>query len=351
MTKEELKKGFLKKSSYAQAHSELWDGCCMIFVYNSVTNCQSGDLHISECVYDDEVALIEDAFHAFHKLPFLKFDDEETFISQAPLLRKQYENIYVYSMAQNLEGVGRRALIPLICEYYGFINIASDARSSILGGDKELMHTLLAKFVPQPDRIFLTTLKQEEIVQFFIRHPICLIKPNSESASIGIQRIELHSDADINSAMEFIKEKLKLYKKIILEEFIVGQEIECTVIPWGNGIYISDPVEIIKSTEYLDYDTVLADRYGFKIFESCLSGKIRSLSDTAYRALRFNSIARFDFMVRGSEVFLFDITPNPTISECSSASTAVDYIAHDPRIIYEILLLKELFIPSLDETE
>ena len=346
ITKDVFKSTFESKFEYAQRHGKLFDESCIIFVYNSMKSPAIDTLHKSECVYDDEVALIENAFHAFRGLKLISFDDEQSFLDVARTLKQSYKNVYIYSMAQNLNGVGRRCLIPLACEYYGFINISSDSRSSFFGGDKKLMFSLLENKVKMPNRIFLNKLDKEAILHIRQTSTNLILKPNSESASIGVEKIG-YATAD-STVFDLIEKSLAIHKMIILEEFIDGEEVECTVLPWQDGIYISEPVKILKDTDFLDYSTVASDSYGFKIYNDPHACDIKRQAETEYSLLGFNSLARFDFMVKNGQTYLFDITPNPTISACSSANTAMHLIKDDDRAIYIALLLQKLLIPTLD---
>lgn len=274
------------------------------------------------------------------------FDSEDKFIELALTLKLKYERVYVYSMAQNLFGVGRRCLIPLLCEYYGFINISSDSKSSFLGGDKRLMNDLLREDISLPSRLFLNNIDIDAIKKFRKKHKELIMKPNSESASIGVHKIPMDmSDENIIDLTQLL---LKKYHKIILEEYIKGDEVECTVLPWQNNLFIGDPVQIIKTSEFLDYQTVAADDYNFEIYDNIVSKTIKQQALKSYNLLGFNSIARFDFIIRGEKTYLFDITPNPTISHCSSANKTVEFINNDDRTIYQLLLFQKLFVPSLD---
>ena len=346
ISKDEIKQQFLNILN--DIGNEKWEvgNCCMVFVYNSIALIGNNDLHVSECVYDDEIKQIVDAFHFVPHLNLFTFDSEDKFIEHALVLKSKYEKVFVYSMAQNLFGVGRRCLIPLLCEYYGFTNISSNSRSSFLGGDKELMSDILTADISMPSRLFLSNLDVNAIKTFKAKHKELILKPNSESASIGVCKIpEVMSDDDL---FKLIQTSLNNYCNIFLEEYICGDEVECTVLPWENNLFVGDPVRIIKSTEFLDYKTVAADAYDFEIYDNKDSDMIKQLAFKAYNLLGFDSIARFDFIVRDEKPYLFDITPNPTISYCSSANKAVSFINNDDRTIYLMLLFNKLFVPSLD---
>ena len=345
ITKENLKQQFLNILQEIRNENYTVHNCCMVFVYNSVSLISTDDLHVSECVYDDEIKQIENAFHFVPHLPLFSFDSEDKFIQNAPVLKAEYERVFVYSMAQNLFGVGRRCLIPLLCEYYGFINISSDSRASFLGGDKKLMSDILKANILLPSRLFLTTSDFNAVKSFRKKHNELILKPNSESASIGVCKI--HNDMPDDDLVKLTQTSLETYRNIFLEEYIHGDEVECTVLPWKNRLFVADPVRIVKSTDYLDYKTVAADAYSFEIYDSDDSETVKQQALKAYNLLGFNSIARFDFIVRDGKAYLFDITPNPTISYCSSANKAVEFINDDDRTIYLLLLFNKLFIPSL----
>ncbi|MDE6441828.1 MAG: hypothetical protein K2L12_03630 [Clostridia bacterium] len=345
----QIKDEYTAKLEYLKSNNLNFDDSCIVFVYNSIAKTSNDDLHISECVYEDEIALIEDAFHAINNLRLYSFDSEDEFISLAPELKKQYHNVYVYSMAQNLSGAGRRCLIPLLCEYYGFINISSNSSSSFLGGNKRLMHDLLQSNIRMPQRLFLTDVNEALIKNFISKYNKILLKPNSESASIGIKKFD--SSQQFKNIVSLVRSAISEYKTVILEEFIEGTEVECTILPWNGNIFAAPPVKILKDNDYLDYVTVANDNYDFEIYNNNLSNLIIEQAKKAYSILRFDSVGRFDFIVSGDKAYLFDITPNPTISKCSSANLSIKFINNDDRTIYLILLLNKLLIPSFDKTK
>ena len=326
----------------SQLKQKKFNNSCVVFVYNSLDSIDASDLHISECIYDDELALIKDSLHLSPDFKLYLVDGEDKFINLCPNLRKNFNQIYVYSMAQNLPSIGRRCLIPLLCEYYSFTNISSDARSSFLGGDKMIMHAILNSVVPQPKRVFLSKPNINAIKEFMRKHEAVMLKPICESASIGVSNLFIKDDV-----VDAVICAINKYKRIMLEEFILGDEVECTVLPWQGSLYVAKPIKIIKSSDYLDYKTVQNDNYDFEFYMSNAAELVRQLALRAYRTLGFNSIARFDFIVKQSQPFLFDITPNPTISACSSANISTRFL-EDERAIYRALLLDKLFVPAFN---
>ena len=343
---EKLRQQFLHVKRLLMSGQYDGTGVCIVFVYNSLQDSNIDEAHKSECIYSDEIALIKDAFYSVPKAKVNLIDGEEKFAIAAMQLRKDYNNVFVYSMAQNICGAGRRCFIPLLCEYYGFINISSNSRSSFLGGDKKLMNALLANKIFMPNRLFLSKPSNEKVIAFKNKHHDILIKPNSESASIGVQKI--NDDVGTTNLQNAVVEALTTYQNVFLEEFIDGDEVECMVVPWYNSLYVSTPIKIIKEGEYLDYDAVANDAYSFEPYQNSMTDAIRSQALQAYQLLEFDSLARFDFIVKGNKTYLFDITPNPTVSHCSSVNTALKFLDNDDRAIYQLLLFQKLFKPPFN---
>ena len=343
---EKMKRQFNAAKQAIKAKSDEFINDCVVFVYNSLENKSVDDIHRSECVYDAEIKLIKDAFYSVRGLNVILIDGEDAFVSRAAELKTKYNNVYVYSMAQNLFGVGRRCLVPILCEYYGFTNVSSNSRSSFLGGDKKLMHQLLVGSISLPQRLFLSKANMDDACGFIRQFDSALIKPNSESASIGIQKIS--GDTSDDELNRIISRAIAEYQSVFVEEFIQGDEVECTVIPWHDKIYVSTPIRILKQGDYLDYVTVANDQYNFEIYSNNISDTIKAQALKAYSLLEFDSIARFDFMISDGKTYLFDITPNPTVSSCSSANTAMKLIDDSDRTVYQMLLFQKLFVSTLN---
>ena len=101
----------------------------IIFVYNSPQTMQD-TRHLSECILEEELNMIVTSFRKV-ALHVYAIDGEEEFIRSIPKYKKSFKYLLVYSMAQNLNGDGRRSLVPLLCDYY---NVSADY---LLGRTKE----------------------------------------------------------------------------------------------------------------------------------------------------------------------------------------------------------------------
>lgn len=261
-------------------------------------------------------------------------------------------------MAQNISGVGRRSLIPLLCEYYKLINIGSDFFSSTLGGDKELMYTLIAPYVNNiPFTIYINhSINLKEMIERLIPG-IYILKPNNESASIGVKKIEI-STLNAEDILKQLIEYQKIYPQFCIQEYIDGPEVEVPLLFYEQEYYCPGCVEIVNSnlSGYLDYDTVKMDDYSFKEYNNALSTELIKCSKKVADKLKFNTICRIDFRIKNNTPYIIDIGANPTISYHSSTNYIFRKKFKNEAAVYQLLLFiglnkAGLFKPSLNKTK
>lgn len=122
------------------------------------------------------------------------------------------------------------------------------------------------------------------------------IKPANTGSSVGISKIK--SPAEF---MPAITTALEYDYKILFEEYILGREIECSVL--GNG----DPQasllgEIITRHEFYTYEAKYLDPQGAELvipakLPESLIIKIQEIAKKAYKVLNCEGMARIDFFV------------------------------------------------------
>lgn len=174
--------------------------------------------------------------------------------------------------------------------------------------------------IPQAD--WLVVLKSEiseEIVEKIeekFSYPI-FIKPCNAGSSLGVSKVS--SKDELLSALN---EAAKHDNRILVEEFILGREIECSVL--GND----DPKasvlgEITPSNEFYDYEAK------YKSGESVLTipanlptyktEKIREYAIKAYKALGCKGLSRIDFFVHKETggIYLNEINTLPGFTHIS----------------------------------
>lgn len=125
------------------------------------------------------------------------------------------------------------------------------------------------------------------------------VKPANAGSSVGISKAK-----DIASLEKACEAAFEHDEKIVLEEGIVGKEVECAVL--GNEDPIASVVgEVVPCNEFYDYDAkYLANESELHIPARLTEEKqeeVRRAAVKAYRALGCSGFTRVDFFVRESD--------------------------------------------------
>ncbi len=189
--------------------------------------------------------------------------------------------------------------------------------------DKGVTHTLLtAAGIKQANYLWFFadkyTTGADKIkvkIQARLGYPV-FVKPANAGSSVGISKV--HSEAELDAAVE---KAAREDDKIIIEEAIVGQEVECAVL--GNLEPRASLVgEIAASAEFYDYDDKYNSGKSQLYIPAHLSDEvteqIRSVACRAYRLLGCTGLTRVDFFVRdGGEVLLNELNTMPGFTSIS----------------------------------
>ena len=133
-------------------------------------------------------------------------------------------------------------------------------------------------------------------VESRLAYPI-FVKPANAGSSVGISKA--HTRAELRAAVDVA---LAEYAKVIFEEFIDGQEVECAAI--GNpetGVSVTRPGEILAGAEFYTYDDKYKNGVSQVVIPAHLSDEkldeVRDAAKAAYLALGCTGLARCDFFV------------------------------------------------------
>ena len=134
------------------------------------------------------------------------------------------------------------------------------------------------------------------------------VKPANAGSSVGISKAK--SLAELEEACE---KAFEHDKKLVLEEGIVGMEVECAVL--GNDEPIASVVgEVVPCNEFYDYEAkYLANESELIIPAGLPEEVLNSIRETAirvYKILGCSGLARVDFFVRSSDGAIMLNEPN-----------------------------------------
>ncbi len=127
------------------------------------------------------------------------------------------------------------------------------------------------------------------------------VKPARLGSSVGINKAGTREEF-----AHAVAEGFRHDRKILVEEYVRGREIECGVLEGEDGsLTASLPGEIVPSNRhgFYTYEAKYLDEQGAAIkipadLPSELSDKVRKLSIEAFRALGCEGLARVDFFLR-----------------------------------------------------
>ena len=143
------------------------------------------------------------------------------------------------------------------------------------------------------------------------------IKPSNSGSSVGINKA--HNIQELKSAIE---EAAKYDNKILVEEGIIGREVECAVL--GNEDVTSSCVGEIKAAdEFYSYDAKYNNEESKTLIPAEISKEkseeIQKLAIKAFKAIDGKGLSRVDFFIEGKteKVYINEINTLPGFTSIS----------------------------------
>ena len=209
-----------------------------------------------------------------------------------------------------VQGLVRLANLPCV---------GPDVLSSALCMDKGFVkHLLRDAKLPTPQ--FKCLKLQEPIdTQDIIREiglPL-FVKPANLGSSVGISKVYREEEL-----LDAIQGAFQYDEKVLIEEFIDGRELECSVL--GNlDPIVSLPGEIIPQHEFYSYEAKYLDEEGalFELpakLDSKTVNQLQHLAIQAFLMLECEGMARVDFFLRkDGKLFLNELNTIPGFTTIS----------------------------------
>lgn len=172
-----------------------------------------------------------------------------------------------------------------------------------------------------------------ELISKKIVYPM-FIKPSNSGSSVGINKAH-----NVEELEKYIKEAGIYDNKILIEQAIVGKEVECAVL--GNQDVISSCVGEIKAAdEFYSYDA----KYNNKASETLIpahiteeqSDEIRDLAIKAFKSIDGKGLSRVDFFIEKNtgKIYINEINTLPGFTNISMYPKLFDNVG----ICYKELL-------------
>lgn len=240
---------------------------------------------------------------------------------------------------------GEDGTIQGLFQLYGIPFVGSDARASAVCMDKALSNTIAnTHHIPQAKWTAITQTDYQTQKDAFLEMSIeklsfpIFVKPANAGSSVGVGKArnqdELCKCIDIAFKEDY---------KIVLEECIVGQEVECSVL--GNEDTITGVVgEIGLNTDFYDYDTKYVDDTAVLHIPALISeekqAEVQTLAKKVFAMFECSGLSRVDFFVRQSDgaVLFNEINTLPGFTSISMYAKMLGAAGIDYSLLLEKLI-------------
>ena len=211
---------------------------------------------------------------------------------------------------------GEDGTVQGLLELAGVAYVGPGVAASALCMDKDLFKSVMRdKGVPVADSVAVRRWQREAIENPF-GFPV-VVKPARLGSSVGISIVR--APADFDRAVELAFEH---DEKILLEEYVRGVEVECSVL--GNEEPIASlPGEIVPlASDWYDYSAKY-DEGGMELIvpariDDEASARVQELAVTSFVAAECEGMARVDFFVReDGEVIVNELNTIPGFTATS----------------------------------
>ena len=155
-----------------------------------------------------------------------------------------------------------------------------------------------------------------KIIEYNLVYPM-FVKPSNSGSSVGINKAK-----NIKELEEYIKYASKFDRKILIEENLIGKEIECSVLG-NNDVKASCVGEISSAESFYTFDAKYKNAESKLTIPAeinkDLTDEVRKTAIKAFKAIDGKGFARVDFFVndKTNEIYINEINTLPGFTEIS----------------------------------
>ncbi|MCD4791409.1 MAG: D-alanine--D-alanine ligase, partial [Bacteroidales bacterium] len=171
--------------------------------------------------------------------------------------------------------------------------------------------------VATPESIHLVKSNKPDISDILQKFNLpVFVKPNNGGSSVGMSKV--HNQEELEPA---IKKAFAEDDEILIEEYIEGREITCSVIQHKGKLIIFPVLEIICKKEFFDfeakYDPALAEEVVPARISSDVEISCKETSALLYEKLNCKGVVRFDYIFNDSGLYFLEVNTIPGLTEAS----------------------------------
>ena len=145
------------------------------------------------------------------------------------------------------------------------------------------------------------------------------VKPSNSGSSVGVNKAE--NDEELRNNIKIAAE---FDSKILIEEGIIGKEVECAVL--GNsqiGVQATQVGEIISAEDFYTFDAKYKNQKSMTLIPARITDEqsrtIKALAVKAFNSIDGNGLSRVDFFVEEGtgKVYINEINTMPGFTNIS----------------------------------
>ena len=150
------------------------------------------------------------------------------------------------------------------------------------------------------------------------------VKPNEAGSSVGVTKVSRWEDLDAAFDTAFAEDRL-----VLVEEAVVGRELECGVLPGRDGgpVRVSVAGEIVVTgREFYDFEAKYLNAPGVDLvcpadLRDGELAEMQRIAAQAFEALGGEGLARVDFFYTGTEFYVNEVNTMPGFTPISMFPT------------------------------
>ncbi len=141
-----------------------------------------------------------------------------------------------------------------------------------------------------------------------------VVKPNNSGSSVGVSIEKTKQDTLIK-----IKNLLKTYNTVLVEEYLKGDEVDCAVI--GKSVFPLALIQPQNGHTFFDYDAKYTKGECNEIIPAPINKKlenqVKESSIKIHQALGCKGVTRSEFIIKNNIPYFLEINTTPGMTETS----------------------------------
>lgn len=212
-----------------------------------------------------------------------------------------------------LQGLLRQLNLPFV---------GPDVLGSAAAMDKDVAKRLMTQAGIPNSKFHTFRITEREQISFAELtqdlQPPLFVKPANMGSSVGISKVE--NANELNAALDLA---FRHDVKIVIEEGLVGREIECAVL--GNDAPKGSPIgEIVPQDGFYDYEAKYIDAKGAALLlpapdmDPAMIARVQALAIKTYQVLECSGLSRVDFFLSpDGELYVNEVNTLPGFTKIS----------------------------------